>query len=144
MSLEIGLWRQVHFALLQHRGRIGRLRYIAFTLVLAAALMLTVLAGGLITHRIGSTAGLVVGGALYVVTVFLSANLAAKRLHDLGLPGWHYLWVFALGYLAEGWLKNERMQIFALAIYGLVLGFSIFLSVWPGNKGSNRYGEPPG
>jgi uncharacterized membrane protein YhaH (DUF805 family) len=139
----MGLSRQFQFALLQHRGRIGRLRYIAFTLVLAVALLLTVLVGGLIKHHVGSTAGLLVGGALYVATVFLSANLAAKRLHDLGLPGWHYLWVFALGFFAEGWLKNERLQIVALAAYALVLAFSIFLSAWPGNKGSNRYGEPP-
>jgi uncharacterized membrane protein YhaH (DUF805 family) len=139
----MSLWRQFQFALLQHRGRIGRLRYIAFTIVIAVALLLTALVGGLIKHHIGSTAGLVVGGALYVATVLLSANLAAKRLHDLGLPGWHYLWVFALGFFAEGWLKNERLLPLALAVYALVLGFSLFLSAWPGNKGSNRYGEPP-
>jgi len=35
------------------------------------------------------------------------------------------------------------LVVLALVAYALVLGFSIFLSAWPGNKGSNRFGAPP-
>jgi uncharacterized membrane protein YhaH (DUF805 family) len=76
-------------------------------------------------------------------------SIQIRRLHDLNLNGW--LWV--INFLPLLFLK----QMFSLSdlthpgtlfwianFVSLVSGiFSIYVSLWPGTNGPNKYGEPP-
>ncbi len=110
-------------------GRIGRLRYLAWTLVLTLALLV---AGGIISTvsfavataspTAGTLLGVLLGLALFVALVWVSVQIGVQRLHDLGWSGWLYL----------------------LNLVPLVNSiFPLLLLVLPGNAGANQYGAPP-
>src|SRR5450830_561179 len=110
-------------------GRIGRLRYLAWTLVLTLAMLV---AGGIISTAsfavatASPTAGIILGSllgfALVVAIVWVSVQIGVQRLHDLGWSGWLYL----------------------LNLVPLVNSiFPLLLLVLPGNTGANQYGAPP-
>lgn len=110
-------------------GRIGRLRYLAWTM----ALMLVLMGVGGVFVSIGlslialtSTVGLVIGGlvgtAIGIAFIVVSVQISVQRLHDLGWSGWLYL----------------------LTLVPFVGGlFPILLAVLPGNAAANQYGAPP-
>jgi uncharacterized membrane protein YhaH (DUF805 family) len=110
-------------------GRIGRLRYLAWTLVLTVAML--VAAGILSTvgfaiatasPTIAVILGSLLGFALFVALVVVSVQIGVQRLHDLGWSGWLYL----------------------LNLVPLVNSvFPLLLLVLPGNAGANQYGAPP-
>ena len=110
-------------------GRIGRLRYLAWTLVLTVAML--VAAGILSTvgfaiatasPTIAIIVGSLLGLALFVAVVVVSVQIGVQRLHDLGWSGWLYL----------------------LNLVPLVNSvFPLLLLVLPGNTGANQYGAPP-
>ncbi|NVZ21845.1 DUF805 domain-containing protein [Pseudomonas costantinii] len=110
-------------------GRIGRLRYLAWTLVLTLAMLV---AGGIISTvsfavataspTAGAILGVLLGLALCVAIVWVSVQIGVQRLHDLGWSGW--LWFLHLVPLVNS-------------------VFPILLLVLPGNAGANQYGAPP-
>jgi uncharacterized membrane protein YhaH (DUF805 family) len=110
-------------------GRIGRLRYLAWTLVLTLAMLVI---GGIISTvsfavataspTAGTILGVLMGLALFVALVWVSVQIGVQRLHDLGWSGWLYF----------------------LNLVPLVNSvFPILLLVLPGNAGANQYGAPP-
>ncbi|WP_397433337.1 DUF805 domain-containing protein [Pseudomonas chlororaphis] len=104
-------------------GRIGRLRYLAWTLVL---ILLTTLVGGFLTAALVGN-GLQVTGMIFLGVValafaYLNITISVQRLHDLGWSGWL-------------WLLNLLPFVYAV--------FPLLLAVLPGNTGANRYGAPP-
>ncbi|SCW96122.1 MULTISPECIES: DUF805 domain-containing protein [unclassified Pseudomonas] len=111
-------------------GRIGRLRYLAWTMVLTLALLPLVGIGfWLATAWLlasDSVAGLIVGGLLAAVVVlafaFVSIQFNVQRLHDLGWSGW--LWLINL-----------------VPFVGSIFPFILIIA--PGNTGANQYGPPP-
>ncbi|PQZ85692.1 MULTISPECIES: DUF805 domain-containing protein [Pseudomonas] len=110
-------------------GRIGRLRFLAWTLVLSLALFAVIGAVFPITLAIsvGSpTVALVIGSlvgiAVFVAFLWVSILITVQRLHDLGWSGW--LWFLNL-----------------VPIIGSI--FPLLLIVLPGNAGANQYGAPP-
>ena len=105
------------------RGRIGRLRYLAWSLAallvvggVAGILGLTLLAG----DQMVLGAIVCVGGVL--AYFYLNITISVQRLHDLGWSGW--LWFLNL-----------------VPVLGSL--FPIALAVIPGNAASNRYGARP-
>jgi uncharacterized membrane protein YhaH (DUF805 family) len=127
---------------LSFSGRLGRLLFFArsvFLGVAAAALAMVSIPffsqGGLwwwvgILDVIGALALLILG----------IASLIVRRLHDLGLSGYHAIWV---GAADAGWgvLSYGPPQIM---LAGLPLAaISFWLAFWPGNAESNRFGERP-
>ncbi|MGE8155139.1 DUF805 domain-containing protein [Pseudomonas vancouverensis] len=110
-------------------GRIGRLRYLAWTMVLTLILLavcstFALIALGLISAD--STAGLILGGLLalilFVAFAFVSIQITVQRLHDIGWSGW--LWLLNL-----------------VPFVGSI--FPFVTMIMPGNKVGNRYGPPP-
>ncbi|KAA0943085.1 DUF805 domain-containing protein [Pseudomonas sp. ANT_H14] len=110
-------------------GRIGRLRFLAWTLVLTLAIL--AVTGVAFTIGLGiaaasSTAAIVIGTlvgiAFGVAFIWVSVQITVQRLHDLGWSGW--LWFLNL-----------------VPFVGSV--FPILLMVLPGNTGANQYGAPP-
>lgn len=104
------------------KGRIGRMRYLAWSLVLmfAFAIIIAALtAVALLSETLSSI--LVIGASICMVVI--SVQVGVQRLHDMGWTGW--LWLLNL-----------------VPIVNSV--FWIIMLVVPGTAGSNRFGpEPP-
>lgn len=101
-------------------GRIGRLRYLAWSLVLmlgALALFGVASMGLAISEIVGAVLIALVGIGMAVVSV----QIGVQRLHDIGWSGW--LWLINL-----------------VPIVGGV--FALLMLVIPGTTGANRYGPP--
>ncbi len=110
-------------------GRIGRLRFLAWTLVLTVAILavagVSLFVGLGIAAASSSAAviiGFLVGIVALVASVWVSVQITVQRLHDLGWSGW--LWFLHL-----------------VPFVGSI--FPILLVVLPGNAGANQYGAPP-
>jgi uncharacterized membrane protein YhaH (DUF805 family) len=111
-------------------GRLGRLRYLAWSLaVTASALIAAGLAFGVSASlgMSGSTSLLtIIGGLLgsvaIVAMMVLGIQIGVKRLHDIGWSGWLLL-------------------VNLVPVVGSV--FAIIMLVVPGSAGANRFGPPP-
>ncbi|UCJ18305.1 DUF805 domain-containing protein [Pseudomonas sp. MM211] len=103
-------------------GRIGRMRYLAWSLVLMfgfTVLIAALSAVSLLSEILGSI--LIIGAAIGMLVI--SVQIGVQRLHDMGWTGW--LWLLNL-----------------VPIVNSV--FWIIMLVVPGTVGSNRFGpEPP-
>jgi uncharacterized membrane protein YhaH (DUF805 family) len=67
-----------------------------------------------------------------------AVSLTVRRLHDLGLSGYHAIWV---GTAEAGWsvLSHGPPRVMFL---GLPLAaISFWLLFWPGNRNANRFGD---
>lgn len=109
-------------------GRIGRLRYLAWTMVLtlvALGIGSVFAVFGFALIRSNSAIGLILAGLmafiLIVVLAVLGIQFTVQRLHDLGLSGW--LWLLTL-----------------VPFVGSIFPFVIM--VVPGNDTANRFGAP--
>lgn len=107
-------------SMFQLRGRIGRVRYLAYSfglgvLVAAAMMLLMSTAVSDAGKSLAENLGL---GASFIVSLIVGV----RRLHDLGRSGW-----FALGLVIP----------FVNVAVGLWLLFAA------GNPGANQYGPPP-
>jgi uncharacterized membrane protein YhaH (DUF805 family) len=123
-------------------GRMGRLAYLGYSFLLA--IILVVLALILMWPARNTTNAsaliLVVSLVIGAVGVWGSVCLAVKRLHDLDLSGWHYLWMGLLPGVLSG--IGSGAHILALSLLGgfLSLGVLLYLLLWPGTEGGNRFG----
>lgn len=110
-------------------GRIGRLRFLAWSMVLSLVTIAVVGVFALIALALvstDSTAGLIIGGILAFIlcVAFLIATIliSVQRLHDVGWSGWL-------------WLLNLVPFVGSF--------FPLLLVVLPGSGVANRYGAPP-
>ncbi len=101
-----------------HHGRIGRLRYLAWTLLLSVTTLAT---AALISVLIGiaSPFGLVLISLAGIALTVVGFQIGARRLHDIGWSGW-WLLLTLVPYLG-----------------GL---FAVVLMAVPGTAMANRYG----
>jgi len=101
-----------------HRGRIGRLRYLAYSMAaglvfnIAFSVLATVIA--FVAPILMPFATIACWGAF----VWFSAITGIKRCHDIGISGW--------------WTLTMIIPI-----------ISLIWIFWPGNMGDNQYGPPP-
>lgn len=110
-------------------GRIGRLRYLAWSMVLTLVTLpiigiFALIALGLVGAD--STSGLIIGGIfavfLFLALLIVSIMFSVQRLHDIGWSGW--LWLLTL-----------------VPFVGSFFPFVVMIV--PGNSVANRYGPPP-
>ncbi|WP_137888894.1 DUF805 domain-containing protein [Pseudomonas sp. 2FE] len=101
-------------------GRIGRLRYLAWYLLLsvgAVALFAIAAMGFAMSQIIGG----VLIAAVTIGMIVVAVQMSVQRLHDIGWSGWLLL----------------------LSIVPIIGGvFSLLLLVVPGSMGANRFGPP--
>lgn len=103
------------------QGRIGRLRYLAWTMVLTfVAMLAAALCFGVLSLSL--VAGGLLGAVLVLAFIVVSIMMGAQRLHD---AGW------------SAWLLLLNLVPFVGSF------FPILMCVVPGNAGPNRYGAPP-
>ncbi|WP_448089347.1 DUF805 domain-containing protein [Pseudomonas azerbaijanoccidentalis] len=110
-------------------GRIGRLRFLAWSMVLSLVTLAVVgvfaiIGLGLVSGD--STAGLIVAGILAFILclafLIVSIMISVQRLHDIGWSGWL-------------WLLNLVPFVGSF--------FPLLMLVMPGTLAANRYGAPP-
>ncbi|WP_300731858.1 DUF805 domain-containing protein [Pseudomonas sp.] len=102
-------------------GRIGRLRLLAWHMVLTAiacAASIVVL----LTLKLSPTLGITCGATLLVAYCFISVRISAQRLHDINWSAWMLL-----------------LHVIPLANLVLLL----MMLLMPGTPGPNKYGLPP-
>lgn len=103
------------------QGRIGRLRYLAWSmamLLIAMPVLGLLMAIMTLSDMFG---GLLVGVAAIALTI-ISIFIGVQRLHDIGWSGW--LWLLNL-------------------IPGIGSIFALVMLFAPGSEGANRFGAPP-
>jgi uncharacterized membrane protein YhaH (DUF805 family) len=145
-NAEIRFWS----TLLSARGRNNRARYWQviglcwFGLVVCGLILAASESAGVVVEIL---VGVVAVLAILVLCVAGVLN-TIKRLHDLGRSGWWLLLVIGLdlplALIADGPPDSGLQVIGALlqALYSLAL-LAAF-GAWPGQRGANRFGEPPG
>ncbi len=103
------------------KGRIGRMRYLAWSLALLF-IFVGVMAGISAITMVADTLGSILLVGAVIGMLVISAQIGVQRLHDMGWSGWL-------------WLLNVVPIISSV--------FWIVMLVVPGPAGSNRYGPPP-
>lgn len=107
-------------------GRIGRLRYLAYTF--STALILSFVLGifAAILFPLagvrGGAGGLIAMGLIYISLLLIPLVITKRRLNDLDHTGWWAL-------------------LMVVPFVNLLMG--LYLTFGAGTKGSNRYGLPP-
>ena len=102
-------------------GRIGRMRWLAWKLVLSSIVALCSLLTWFII-KVSPTLGITCAATLTLAYVFISLRISAQRLHDLNWSAWMLL-------------------LHLVPMANLVL--CLMMLLMPGTPGPNKYGPPP-
>lgn len=102
-------------------GRIGRMRYLAWSMVLLFA-CLPVMGISLLLTQASQALGMLLLIASCIALAFVMVVITAKRLHDLGWSAW-------------------LMLLNLVPVVNTI--FSILILVMPGHPQANLYGPPP-
>lgn len=102
-------------------GRIGRMRYLAWSMVLLFACIPTMGISALLTQA-SQALGMLLLIASCIALAFVMVVITAKRLHDLGWSAW-------------------LMLLNLVPVVNTI--FSILILVMPGHPQANLYGPPP-
>jgi uncharacterized membrane protein YhaH (DUF805 family) len=146
--------------LLSPRGRIGRLHYLELSLLLIiglfavfAAVAILMMASHKAFAQLLCGVGYTLGIVFIIFCIYLGFILELKRLHDINMSGWCFLWIVFSGIcekvLDDGhaWMCSLpvvwKYAVTALLAIGALVGFvlNIMLFLCRGTKGSNRFGE---
>jgi uncharacterized membrane protein YhaH (DUF805 family) len=118
-------------------GRLARLAYFRYQLMGGSFAALALVPAYLLLLAfvpLGIAAFAAVGAAV----IWMSAAIVVKRLHDIGLSGWHAVWVLVLGLGSFG---TSRVNV---AIGTLLFVVSALVGLWllfmPGERDDNAYG----
>jgi uncharacterized membrane protein YhaH (DUF805 family) len=133
-------------------GKLARLQFLGYWVLLAAAVVLVLLGigaaigvseqmvGGDLRSaqvKLGETLGipgLLLISAIFAVLLFAGANLKAKRIRDIGLPGWWTLLAILVVDLCASLISQHAAQVLSsLVILALLL--------IPGNAFSRKSGQ---
>ncbi|QNM97323.1 DUF805 domain-containing protein [Chitinimonas koreensis] len=123
---------------LSFQGRIGRLRYLAWSLAFYIPMVVVLIVSAVLTS-VFKGLGIVLAIAAMVAGVVFLLRLLAMRLHDLGLSA---KWLLLMP--ASGLMLVTGSPRAALVVALLCWGMSFFLAVLPGQRDGNAYGPPPG
>jgi uncharacterized membrane protein YhaH (DUF805 family) len=140
------------FALFSWSGRIGRLAYFGYSMLLCIVLVVLGLVLLLPLRNAENATGIAIAITVILVVMGIMGGfcLAAKRLHDVDLSAWHYVWMVFVPALLNGFGtaftqlgKTAPGLTFSLLGVLISLLVGLFLLFWPGTDGTNRYGERP-
>ena len=102
-------------------GRIGRLRLLAWSMVITIIASVTSLLA-LLAVKVSPTLGITCAATLALAYFIVSLGISAQRLHDLNWSAWMLL-------------------LHLVPVANLVL--SLMMLLMPGTPGPNKYGPPP-
>jgi uncharacterized membrane protein YhaH (DUF805 family) len=124
------------------QGRLARLPYFGrgFQVGVAAAVVF-ILSTAAFINGDGILRG--IGFLLVAVAgaIFLGgfASLAVRRLHDLGLAGYHAIWVAIALVISNAVTYSHSYRTVLLNLPFIAVG--LWIQLWPGQRGPNRFGE---
>nr|WP_307731768.1 DUF805 domain-containing protein [Massilia antarctica] len=124
-------------------GRIGRVRALAYSLVVFMPLIVLAVALGFLSPKVGSGAMGVMGaiGIGVIVSMLFCLRLLVLRMHDVNLSG-KWIFGFFLVVCVGGALGGRNFSTIATIIFWL--GLMIIYCFIPGTDGENEFGEAPG
>lgn len=102
-------------------GRIGRMRLLAWSMVISLIAMVTSILV-LLAVKVSPTLGITCGAVLTLAWFIVSLRICAQRLHDLNWSAWMLL-------------------LHLVPVANLVL--TLMMLLMPGTPGPNKYGPPP-
>lgn len=109
--------------LLSSNGRIGRLRYLGYSLIAMIIFgFILGLIASLAIPNMPETSAMIMMVVLYIPLLVFSIIFAKRRFNDLNHSGWWQLIIY-------------------IPFVGILV--ALYLLLWPGTKGSNNYGPPP-
>lgn len=123
-ELSLDKTLQEHYAPLDplgFSGRIGRLRLLAWSMIISIIAMITSLLV-LLAVKVSPTLGITCGATLTLAYFIISLRISAQRLHDINWSAWMLL-------------------LHLVPVANLVL--SLMMLLMPGTPGPNKYGPPP-
>lgn len=91
----------------------------------------------------------ILGIVFIILSIPYLFSIQIKRLHDMNLSGW--LWTINLVPMASLCMFLPGVSLFnpppwidtVNILATLASFFSIYVTIWPGTKGPNKYGDPP-
>ena len=123
-ELSLDKTPQEHYAPLDplgFSGRIGRLRLVAWSMVVTGIAAVTSLLV-MLAVKVSPTLAITCGATLSIVYFIVSVRISAQRLHDLNWSAWMLL-------------------LHLVPMANLVL--CLMMLLMPGTPGPNKYGPPP-
>jgi uncharacterized membrane protein YhaH (DUF805 family) len=123
-------------SLFTFNGRLGRLAYFGYSLLLVLVGSVAALA---VDEFLGGLLGFVLIVVIVIAMVWSGFSITARRLHDLDMSGWHYLWMIVIPAAITSWGQNIRADPITIIGGLLSLAFTLFLTFWPGTPGRNSY-----
>ncbi len=132
-ALETGYDETYSPSIISFQGRIGRMRYLAYSIGVSLVMMIVMM---VVMPLLGASMMMVSGGGpeglsivsmlfigvFYVLTIVFSVMFAKRRLNDLNRSGWWFL-------------------LFLVPVVNLLL--AIYLIFFPGTQGGNNFGPAP-
>ncbi len=112
------------------KGRIGRLRYLAYGVGIYLVFMVIMMGVAVIVGMSMAAGGesamsavvVILMGILYIAMIVMSVMIAKRRLNDLNRSGWWFL-------------------LFIVPLINFVM--AIYVIFFPGTEGSNNFGPAP-
>jgi uncharacterized membrane protein YhaH (DUF805 family) len=132
-------------ALFSLNGRIGRLHYLLYNIMVEFAWFIAnALGQRAIGHGHVTIAGLIVGGILILGfgagMVWADTALIVKRLHDVNISSCWTMLIVAVPIVIG--IASHAAHIGSALVVNLELGLLLLLALIPGTKGPNKYGAP--
>lgn len=138
-------------------GRIGRL-YFLWRLILLGVLgfgmFFTAVMGEPILKKLVPDLafhGLMIGYFLMMAVLILMPpfTLMTRRLHDAGFSGWilvvfFVLWLCVCAPIVMHFGVGTGLEMVLIINGGIVATLILFLLIWPGQEGTNKYGQGQG
>ncbi|KAF0814685.1 hypothetical protein IGB42_00740 [Andreprevotia sp. IGB-42] len=116
---------------LRSNGRLGRMRYLAYTMVVIVAAIPLLVGAVLVLNSLVLTA------ILSLAVWWLYVRQTILRLHDLNLSGY---WI--TGASIAGYASHQFNPTLGMVVAGGITLGSFALCVVPGSKDGNEYGAP--
>jgi uncharacterized membrane protein YhaH (DUF805 family) len=101
-------------------GRLGRMRYVAWSMVFMLA-MAPVMLISMLALKASVLLGTLLMASAGIVAMIIAIQISVKRLHDIGWSGW-------------------LLFISLIPVVGSI--FQLLIFIMPGSPGNNRYGAP--
>jgi uncharacterized membrane protein YhaH (DUF805 family) len=143
LQIQWGAMANIVGHYLSFEGRLARLPFFSrgvFLGVIAAALAMASIPL-FAREGLGWWFGISVVIASLVLLFVGGFSLTTRRLHDMGLSGYHAIWVSA-AQAAWAPLSYGPPEVMLAGLPLAAVG--VWLLFWPGNRGPNRFGERPG
>jgi uncharacterized membrane protein YhaH (DUF805 family) len=120
-------------------GRLGRMRFMAWNMVLALSLVLAIFPMFLLSTMLKAIFLVMV----LIVWLGISLTFIVRRLHDINISGWWVLLVIVLmGVISYKMQQSPSVNLMIIFLLVQFL-FWAFLCIKPGDEGMNDYDYPP-